>query len=105
MECCFLQLAETKGPTISPGATDEALTSGEVPVVRRIAEGNGSKQIADWLPITEGTVKGRVKNILSKLGANDRTYAAMIGPKRGIIEFRFTRKSVNATLFGLPSAP
>ena len=37
-------------------------------------------------PGTEETVKGRVKNILSKLGANDRTHAAMIGVKRGIIE-------------------
>ena len=43
------------------------------------------KQIADQLSITEETVKGRVKNILSKLGANDRTHAAMIGVKRGII--------------------
>jgi DNA-binding NarL/FixJ family response regulator len=38
------------------------------------------------LSITEETVKSRVKNILSKLGANDRTHAAMIGLKRGIIE-------------------
>ena len=38
------------------------------------------------LSITEETVKGRVKNILSKLGANDRAQAAMIGLNRGIIE-------------------
>ena len=38
------------------------------------------------LAITEETVKGRVKNILAKLNANDRTHAAMIGVKRGIIE-------------------
>jgi DNA-binding NarL/FixJ family response regulator len=38
------------------------------------------------LSITEETVKGHVKNILAKLGANDRTHAAMIGLKRGIIE-------------------
>jgi DNA-binding NarL/FixJ family response regulator len=41
---------------------------------------------ADLLSITEETVKGRVKNILSKLNANDRTHAATIGLKRGIIE-------------------
>ena len=35
---------------------------------------------------TEDTVKGRVKSILSKLGANDRTHAAINGLKRGIIE-------------------
>jgi DNA-binding NarL/FixJ family response regulator len=68
-------------------ATDDALTTGEISVLRLIAAGNANKQIADQLSITEETVKGRVKNIFSKLGANDRTHAAMIGVKRGIIEF------------------
>jgi DNA-binding NarL/FixJ family response regulator len=68
-------------------ATDDALTKGEVDVLRLIAVGNANKQIGDQLGITEDTVKGRVKNILSKLDANDRTHAAMIGLKRGIIEF------------------
>jgi DNA-binding NarL/FixJ family response regulator len=67
-------------------ATDDALTPGEIDVLRLIAGGNANKQIADQLSITEDTVKGRVKNILSKLDANDRTHAAMIGLKRGIIE-------------------
>jgi len=67
-------------------ATDDALTPGEIAVLRLIAAGNANKQIADQLSITEETVKGRVKNILSKLGANDRTHAATIGIKRGIIE-------------------
>jgi len=67
-------------------ATDDLLTEGEVDVLRLIAAGNANKQIAAQLSITEDTVKGRVKNILSKLGANDRTQAAMIGLKRGIIE-------------------
>jgi DNA-binding NarL/FixJ family response regulator len=68
-------------------ATDDALTPGEISVLRLIAAGNANKQIADQLSLTEETVKGRVKNILSKLSANDRTHAAMIGIKRGIIEF------------------
>jgi DNA-binding NarL/FixJ family response regulator len=67
-------------------ATDEALTPAEVEVLRLIAAGNANKQIAAQLSITEETVKGRVKNILAKLGANDRTHAAMIGVRRGIIE-------------------
>ena len=67
-------------------AGDEGLSKGEVEVLRLIATGNANKQIADQLSITEDTVKSRVKNILSKLGANDRTHAAMIGVKRGIIE-------------------
>src|SRR5882672_2840884 len=68
-------------------ATDDALTKAEIDVLRLIAAGNANKQIADQLSITEETVKGQVRNILSKLGANDRTHAAMIGLKRGIIEF------------------
>ena len=67
-------------------ATDDALTKAEIDVLRLIAAGNANKQIADQLSITEETVKGRVRNILSKLGANDRTHAAMIGLRRGILE-------------------
>jgi DNA-binding NarL/FixJ family response regulator len=67
-------------------ATDDALSQAEIDVLRLIAAGNANKQIADRLSSTEDTVKGRVKNILSKLGANDRTHAAMIGIKRGIID-------------------
>jgi DNA-binding NarL/FixJ family response regulator len=68
-------------------ATDDALTPAEVRVLRLIAEGNANKEIAAQLSTSEDTVKGQVRNILSKLGAKDRTNAAMIGLKRGIIEF------------------
>jgi DNA-binding NarL/FixJ family response regulator len=68
-------------------ATDDALTAAEVRVLRLIAEGNANKEIAAQLSTSEDTVKGQVRNILSKLGAKDRTHAAMIGLKRGIIEF------------------
>jgi len=71
---------------VAEHATDDALTPAEILVLRLIAAGNANKQIADRLSITEETVKSRVKCILSKLGANDRTHAAMIGLKRGIIE-------------------
>ncbi len=71
---------------IAEHATDDALTPAEIAVLRLIAAGNANKQIADQLSITEDTVKSRVKSILSKLGANDRTHAATIGLKRGIIE-------------------
>ena len=66
--------------------SDEALTPAEVVVLRLIAAGKANKEIADQLGVTEDTVKGRVKSILSKLDANDRTHAAIIGLKRGIIE-------------------
>jgi DNA-binding NarL/FixJ family response regulator len=68
-------------------ATDDALTQAEVRVLRLIAEGKANKEIATQVSVSEETVKGQVRNILSKLGANDRTHAAMIGLKRGIIEF------------------
>jgi DNA-binding NarL/FixJ family response regulator len=68
-------------------ATDDVLTPAEVRVLRLIAEGNANKEIAAQLSTSEDTVKGQVRNILSKLGAKDRTHAAMIGLKRGIIEF------------------
>jgi len=71
---------------IAEHSGDDALTPAEVDVLKLIASGNANKQIAAELSVTEETVKGRVKSILSKLGANDRTHAAMIGVKRGIIE-------------------
>ncbi len=71
---------------IAEHSTDDALTPAEILVLRLIVAGNANKQIADQLSISEETVKSRVKCILSKLGANDRTHAAMIGLKRGIIE-------------------
>ena len=71
---------------VAQHVSDQALTPAEVAVLRLIAGGNANKQIADQLAITEDTVKGRVKSILSKLDANDRTHAAIIGLKRGIID-------------------
>jgi len=68
-------------------ATDDTLTPAEIRVLRLIARGNANKEIAAQLSLSEETVKGQVRNILSKLGAKDRTHAAMIGFKRGIIEF------------------
>jgi len=65
---------------------DDFLTSRDIDVLKLIAAGNSNKIVADKLSITEETVKGHVKSILSKLGANDRTHAVTIGLKRGIIE-------------------
>jgi DNA-binding NarL/FixJ family response regulator len=71
---------------IAEHATDDALTPREIEVLRLIAGGNANKEIAAQLSLTEETVKGHVKNILAKLGANDRTHAVTIGLKRGIID-------------------
>jgi DNA-binding NarL/FixJ family response regulator len=80
--------------TMSPSlAADMAEHSGkdglslkEIEVLKLIAAGHANKEIAAQLSVTEETVKSRVKNILSKLHANDRTHAAIIGLKRGIID-------------------
>jgi DNA-binding NarL/FixJ family response regulator len=71
---------------VADHVADDTLTPREIEVLKSIAAGNANKLIADQLSITEETVKGHVKNILSKLGANDRTHAVTIGLKRGIIE-------------------
>jgi DNA-binding NarL/FixJ family response regulator len=67
-------------------SADDALTSREIEVLSLIAAGNSNKIIADQLAISEETVKGHIKNILSKLSANDRTHAVTLGLRRGIFE-------------------
>lgn len=73
-------------------AGDDMLTEREISLLRLIATGNSNKQIADQLSIGEATVKSHVTNILSKLGANDRTHAVTIGLKRGIIDLDLPQK-------------
>jgi DNA-binding NarL/FixJ family response regulator len=65
---------------------EDDLTSREMDVLRLVASGNANKEIAVQLSIAEETVKSHITNILSKLGANDRTHAVTIALKRGIIE-------------------
>jgi DNA-binding NarL/FixJ family response regulator len=71
---------------IAEHATDDALTPRETDVLRLIGSGKANKEIAAQLGLTEQTVKSHVKNILDKLGANDRTHAVTIALKRGIID-------------------
>jgi DNA-binding NarL/FixJ family response regulator len=65
---------------------EEALSEREIGVLRLVASGNSNKRIAAILGISEETVKAHVRNILSKLDANDRTHAVTIALARGIIE-------------------
>ena len=62
------------------------LSPREVEVLKLIAAGSANKMIAAQLSISEETVKTHVTNILSKLGANDRTQAVTIGLRRGMID-------------------
>jgi DNA-binding NarL/FixJ family response regulator len=65
---------------------DDALSEREMEILRQVASGNSNKVIGAQLRISEATVKGHMKNILSKLGANDRTHAVTIAIKRGFID-------------------
>lgn len=69
-------------------AAEDELSSREIEVLRLIARGNANKLIANQLSISEETVKSHVTNVLSKLGANDRTHAVTIALKRGIIDLQ-----------------
>ncbi len=71
---------------IAEHATDDVLTAREIDVLRLIAKGKANKEIAGGLSLAEETVKVHVKNILAKLGVNDRTHAVTVGLKRGIID-------------------
>lgn len=66
--------------------TDDALSEREIEVLRRVATGHSNKITADQLNVSEATVKGHMKSILSKLGANDRTHAVTIAMKRGYLD-------------------
>lgn len=65
--------------------SDDSLTEAEVRVLRLIADGKTNKEIARALTLSEDTIKRQVQTILSKLGVKDRTHAAMVGLRRGII--------------------
>jgi DNA-binding NarL/FixJ family response regulator len=73
-----LELAEHAG--------DDTLTTREIEVLGDVAKGSSNKVIAARLAISEHTVKGHLKSILSKLDASDRTHAVMIALKRGFLD-------------------
>ena len=65
---------------------DDALTPRELEVLRLIRDGSKNKAIAAQLNISEPTVNFHIKNLVSKLGANDRTHAVIIAIRRGILQ-------------------
>jgi DNA-binding NarL/FixJ family response regulator len=65
---------------------DEDLTARELEVLRLIRDGYRNKQIADHLAIAETTVNFHIKNLVGKLGANDRTHAVTLALRRGLLE-------------------
>jgi DNA-binding NarL/FixJ family response regulator len=65
---------------------EEDLTTRELEVLRLIRDGYRNKQIADQLAIAETTVNFHIKNLVDKLGANDRTHAVTIALRRGLLQ-------------------
>ena len=63
----------------------EPLTERELEVLRYLAEGFSNREIGMKLSLTEGTVKNYVTNVLQKIGARDRTQAALRGRELGLI--------------------
>ena len=65
-----------------------SLTSREVAVLELVAKGMSNKEIGAALFVSETTIKYHLKNIYSKLGASDRTEAALVATQRGILTIR-----------------
>jgi DNA-binding NarL/FixJ family response regulator len=65
---------------------DDGLTPREMDVLRLIRDGHRNKEIAARLTISEATVNFHIKNLVSKLRANDRTHAVTIAVRRGLLE-------------------
>ena len=80
----FSLLAQKKGKKASWEHHD--LTEREVTVLRLVADGKTNKEIANNLDLSEKTVKNHVRNIFHKLQVYDRTQAAILGIRKGIID-------------------
>ena len=63
----------------------DPLTEREEEILRMLAEGLTNREIAQRLHLAEGTVKNYVSTVLTKIGARDRTQAALKASKLGLI--------------------
>jgi len=77
-------LAHLRKPPEADPLSD--LTDREISVLKLIAQGRSNKQIGGTLHLTEGTIKGYVSSILSKLGLEDRTQAALFAVRHGLVQ-------------------
>jgi len=68
------------------GDEKSVLTLRELQVLEFLAEGQSSKEIANFLAISEATVKGHLKNLYDKLGASDRAHAVAIALRQRLID-------------------
>jgi DNA-binding NarL/FixJ family response regulator len=81
----FSRLAGQTPRRAAPPPLREPLSARELDVLRLLAEGRSNKEIAVGLAIAEGTVKNHMSNVLGKLGALDRTQAALRAREFGLI--------------------
>ena len=79
-------VSEDVATDIATHTGSETLTLRELNVLRLVAAGNGNREIALELRLSEETIKARMKSILSKLHARDRTHAVTIAVRRGFID-------------------
>jgi two-component system NarL family response regulator len=71
---------------ITERLTRDALTSREIEILHLVARGLTNKQIGESFAISEHTARNHVNSIINKLQAQDRTEAAVVALKRGIIQ-------------------
>ena len=64
----------------------ESLTERERDILKLIAKSMSNKEIASQLFLTEMTVKGYVSDLFAKLGVNDRTQAALMAVRFGLVK-------------------
>jgi DNA-binding NarL/FixJ family response regulator len=82
-------VAEVPAPAPSPAPPGfEPLTERELDVLRLLAQGHSNPEIARRLHLAPGTVRNYVSTILQKLGAQDRTQAAVLALQRGLVSER-----------------
>ncbi|WP_445147469.1 response regulator transcription factor [Dyella sp. Tek66A03] len=79
-------LASELAGDIASHAWSEMLSDREVSVLRLVAIGYTNKRIADVLCVSEDAVKARLKNIMAKLDALDRTHAVTLARNRGFLD-------------------
>jgi NarL family two-component system response regulator LiaR len=85
-EAAALLMREIQMPAPRPVAGADVLTDRETEVLRLVARGYANKEIASELGIGEKTVKTHVSNVLSKLGVQSRTQAALYAAREGLVE-------------------
>jgi DNA-binding CsgD family transcriptional regulator len=79
-------LADPSGPAPQPSPGADGLTQRDRDILRLLAQGMTNREIGSALHLSPGTVRNRVGRLLARLGATDRTQAAVLAVTRGLLE-------------------